>query len=125
MAVCAFVAFPCIPSTVAAQAQQSPANDAAGAAKDGADTSKDGTAGTAQGGGAPARQEPPPPTQAQDSIVLANGKVRLGATFYADWAYYAKTGFGPQFVTQTNFPGPENDSFNAFDVHRAYLNFFF
>src|SRR5581483_2245372 len=54
-----------------------------------------------------------------------NGKVRLGALVYLDLAYYAKTGFGPQFVTQTNFPGPGNDGFNSFDVHRTYLNFFY
>lgn len=49
----------------------------------------------------------------------------MGATLYTDWAYYNKTGFGPQFVTQTNFPGPGNDNFNSFDVHRTYLNMYF
>ncbi len=62
---------------------------------------------------------------ATDSIVLANGRVRIGTVFYGDWAFYSQTGFGPQFVTQTNFPGPGNDHFNSFDVHRTYLNFFF
>jgi len=57
--------------------------------------------------------------------VLANGKVRLGAVFYADWAYYGQTCFGPQFVTQTNFPGPGNDHFNSFDVHRTYINLYY
>lgn len=65
------------------------------------------------------------PQQLQDSIQLANGKVQIGATFYADWAYYAKTGFAPQFVTQTNFPGTGNDGFNTFDVHRTYINLFY
>ncbi len=69
-----------------------------------------------------AAQTPPPPP---DSISLASGKIRLGAVFFTDWAYYNKTGFGPQFVTQTNFPGPGNDSFNTFDVHRTYLNVYF
>lgn len=64
-------------------------------------------------------------SQLQDSIALANGKVRLGALFYADYAYYYKTGFGPQFVTQTNFPGAGNDNFSTFDVHRTYINLFF
>ncbi len=72
-----------------------------------------------------AAQQPAGPQQAQDSITLANGKVRLGALFYADYAYYYKTGFGPQFVTQTNFPGPGNDNFNSFDVHRTYINLYY
>jgi hypothetical protein len=61
----------------------------------------------------------------QDSITLANGKVRFGALFYADYAYYYQTGFGPQFVTQTNYPGPGNDNFSTFDVHRTYINLFY
>jgi hypothetical protein len=76
------------------------------------------------GGGAPA-QAAPAPAPLPDSINLAQGKLRIGATLYTDWAWYNKTGFGPQFVTQTNFPGPGNDNFNTFDVHRTYLNMFF
>lgn len=72
-----------------------------------------------------AQAQAPAPAAASDSIVLAQGKVRIGAVLYTDWAYYAKTGFGPQFVTQTNFPGPDNDNFSTFDVHRTYLNLFF
>jgi hypothetical protein len=52
-------------------------------------------------------------------------KVKLGTLVYGDWAYYWKTGFGPQFLTQINQPGPGNDNFNSFDLSRAYLNFFF
>jgi hypothetical protein len=70
-------------------------------------------------------QQPAGPAQLQDSVALANGKVRLGALFYADYAYYYATGFGPQFVTQTNFPGPGNDNFSTFDVHRTYINLFY
>jgi hypothetical protein len=66
-----------------------------------------------------------PPSQVQDSIVLANGKVRIGALFYTDFGVYFQTGFGPQFVTQTNFPGPGNNDFTTFDVHRAYINLFY
>ncbi len=53
---------------------------------------------------------------------LAFGKVKIGATFYGDWAYYNKTGFGPQFLTQMNTAGPGNDGFNTFDITRTYLN---
>lgn len=67
----------------------------------------------------------PAPAPAPDSISLAQGKIRIGVVFYGDWALYTRTGFGPQFVTQTNFPGPGNDNFNSFDVHRTYLNLFF
>ncbi len=79
----------------------------------------------AQAPAAPAPAQPAAAAPAQDSIVLANGKVRLGAVFYADWGFYDKTGFGPQFVTQTNFPGPGNDNFSSFDVHRTYINLFY
>ncbi|HWA95409.1 MAG TPA: hypothetical protein VG844_12480 [Terracidiphilus sp.] len=53
---------------------------------------------------------------------LAFGKVKIGATFFGDWAYYSKTGFGPQFMTQMNTEGPGNDGFNTFDITRTYLN---
>lgn len=53
---------------------------------------------------------------------LAFGKVKIGGLFYGDWAYYTDTGFGPQFLTQINQPGPGNGGFNSFDVTRAYIN---
>lgn len=56
---------------------------------------------------------------------LATQKIKLGVTFFSDYAFYNKTGFGPQFITQINQPGPGNDHFNSFDVTRAYLNFFY
>src|SRR5579884_4090413 len=40
-------------------------------------------------------------------------KVKLGTLVYGAWAYYWKTGFGPQFLTQINQPGPGNDNFNT------------
>lgn len=56
---------------------------------------------------------------------LANGKIRIGATFFGDWSYYTDTGFGPQFLTQLNQDGPGNAGFNSFDITRAYLNFLY
>jgi hypothetical protein len=52
-------------------------------------------------------------------------KISLGTLVYADYRYMPHTGFGPQFLTQMNWPGPGNNSFNAFDITRAYLDFKF
>lgn len=56
------------------------------------------------------------------SDLAIGDKIKIGATFFGDWAYYSKTGFGPQFLTQMNGEGPGNDGFNTFDVTRTYLN---
>ncbi|HTR66120.1 MAG TPA: hypothetical protein VMH85_10125 [Terriglobales bacterium] len=56
---------------------------------------------------------------------LAHGKVKIGATFYGDYSYYTDTGFGPQFLTQINQPGPGNGGFNSFDITRTYINLFY
>jgi hypothetical protein len=64
-----------------------------------------------------------PTQQASDSIELASGKIKIGALAYADYAYYYKTGFGPQFLTQTNFAGAGNNNYSTFEVNRTYLNF--
>jgi hypothetical protein len=56
---------------------------------------------------------------------LATQKIKLGVTFFGDYAFYSDTGFGPQFLTQINQPGPGNSHFNPFDVTRTYLNFFY
>ncbi len=56
---------------------------------------------------------------------LAFEKIKLGVTFFGDYGLYTNTGFGPQFLTQINQPGPGNGDFNSFDVTRAYLNFFY
>jgi hypothetical protein len=69
---------------------------------------------------APAGQE-----KKSNPLEFDNGKVKLGATFYGDYAYYAKTGYGPQFLTQLNQAGPGNDGFNSFDITRTYINFFY
>jgi hypothetical protein len=52
-------------------------------------------------------------------------KFKISTLFYGDWAFYSKTGFGPQFLTQLNPPGPGNDNYNSFDITRAYINLFF
>ena len=62
------------------------------------------------------------PSSVTDSIVLADGKIKIGALAYADYAYYYNTGFGPQFLTQTNFAGAGNDNYSTFEVNRTYLN---
>lgn len=54
---------------------------------------------------------------------LAFQKIKLGVTFYGDFTHYTDTGFGPQFLTQANQPGPGNSGFNSFDITRTYLNF--
>jgi len=81
------------------------------------------SASTAGGSGAAAR--PANQERKSDSIELANGKVRIGTLLYADYAYYTKTGFGPQFLTQINQPGPGNNSYNTFEISRAYINLFY
>ena len=58
-------------------------------------------------------------------VELDHGKVKIGATFYGLYRYYADTGFGPQTLTQINRPGPGNGGFNSFDVNRTYFNFFY
>lgn len=63
--------------------------------------------------------------QKPDSIELAGGKVKIGTLFYGDYAFYAKTGFGPQFLTQVNPPGPGNNGYNTFEITRAYINLFY
>lgn len=59
------------------------------------------------------------------SIELANGKVRIGTLLYADYGYYTNTGFGPQFTSQINPPGPANNGYNTFEITRAYINLFY
>ncbi len=66
-----------------------------------------------------------PATQLSDSIQFAQGKFRIGALLYADWADYFKSGFGPQFLTQINPAGAGNNGFNTFEINRTYLNMYF
>jgi hypothetical protein len=52
-------------------------------------------------------------------------KIHIGTLVYADYRFMPHTGFGPQFLTQINWPGPGNNAYNAFDITRAYLDFMF
>lgn len=52
-------------------------------------------------------------------------KISVGTLVYADYGYFSHTGFGPQFLTQQNWPGPGNNSFNSFNITRTYLDFKF
>jgi hypothetical protein len=52
-------------------------------------------------------------------------KIYIGTLMYGDYALYTHTSFGPQFLTQTNQPGPGNNIYNAFDITRTYINFLF
>jgi hypothetical protein len=52
-------------------------------------------------------------------------KFRIGALSYMDYSLYTHTGFGPQFLENTNPPGPYNNMYNAFDITRVYLNTYF
>jgi len=67
--------------------------------------------------------EPGAPEEKQSKLSdLAFGKIKIGGTFYGDYAYYTATGFGPQFLTQINQAGPGNDGFNSVDINRTYIN---
>ncbi len=52
-------------------------------------------------------------------------KISIGTLVYAQYGYFSHTGFGPQFVEDQNWPGPGNNSFNSFNISRAYLDFKF
>lgn len=56
---------------------------------------------------------------------IASQKIKLGVTLFGDYSFYTDTGFGPQFITQINQPGPGNAHFNSFDITRTYLNFYY
>ena len=115
--------------TVAAVEAARPAREASGAA-----TPASAESLPAHSGGAGAGSAAPVavsaaaaqiPAKKPEAIELAGGKIRLGFTMYGDWGMYFKSGFGPQFLTQTNQPGPGNDNFNSFDINRTYVNFFY
>ncbi len=61
----------------------------------------------------------------RDYIDNFRNRFRVGALVYGDYAFFTHTGYGPQFLTQENWPGPGNNLYNSFDLTRAYLNFFF
>jgi hypothetical protein len=74
-------------------------------------------------GGAAAESSSQAAEKKPSAIELAGGRIQLGFTMYGDWGMYYNTGFGPQFFTQINQPGPGNDNFNSFDINRTYINF--
>jgi cell division protein FtsB len=61
----------------------------------------------------------------RDYINNLQSKFRLGTLVYGDYRFYTHTGYGPQELTEINAPGPGNNTFNSFNVTRAYLNMFF
>jgi hypothetical protein len=71
-------------------------------------------------------REPQKPAQDLGKALGINSdKIKLGVTAFGDFQFYTDTGFGPQFITQINQPGPGNEHFNSFDITRTYLNFFY
>ncbi len=80
-------------------------------------------AGTARG--SEAAPQPAPQNHKGGEIEVAEGKLRIGGMLFSDYAYYTKAGFGPQFLTQINQPGPGNNGYNSFDISRAYINLFY
>jgi len=57
---------------------------------------------------------------------LANGKIKIGATFYGFYSVFPKTGFGPQSLDNTDiYPGPGNNGYNEFNINRTYINIFY
>ncbi len=61
----------------------------------------------------------------QDYVGNLKNKVSLGTLVWFDYGLFPHTGFGPQYLTQMNWPGPGNDMYNSFYLNRAYINFLF
>jgi len=61
----------------------------------------------------------------RDFIDNFQDKFRIGTLVYGDYRFYTHTGFQPQELTQVTNPGPWNNNYNAFDITRTYLNFYF
>jgi len=65
----------------------------------------------------PAEARPPGPSVAATSAPATGDNAlpeflkhfKLSTLIYGDWAAYPQTGWGPQFLTQINPPGPGND----------------
>ena len=72
-----------------------------------------------------AEKQPEKKNNLASKLGIHSEKIKLGVTVFGDYAFYPRTGFGPQFLTQINQPGPGNDNFNSFDITRTYLNFFY
>jgi hypothetical protein len=52
-------------------------------------------------------------------------RIKIGTLVYGDYAFFTHTGFGPQNLTQFNYPGPGNNYYNSFDITRTYMNFLY
>jgi uncharacterized coiled-coil protein SlyX len=73
----------------------------------------------------PAAAKSPQKQEHPEAPSFANGKIKIGATFFGLYRYYTDTGFGPQILTLLNTPGPGNGGFNSFDVDRTYVSLFY
>ncbi len=57
---------------------------------------------------------------------LAFGKVKIGATFYADWSYWSDWDGSTSFVDfQQTPPSTADQNYNTFELTRAYINIFY
>ena len=61
----------------------------------------------------------------QDYLASYKNKVSIGTQVWFGYSIFSHPGWGPQYLTQQIWPGPGNDGYNDFFLHRAYLNFFF
>ncbi len=61
----------------------------------------------------------------QDYLGSFKNKVSFGTLVWFDYGMFSHTGWGPQHLTQMNWPGPGNNGYNSFYLNRAYLNFLF
>jgi len=60
-----------------------------------------------------------------DYLADFRDRFRVGALVYSSYKMYTHTGFGPSQFDNNSWPGPGNNIYNAFDIDRAYLNFYF
>ena len=57
---------------------------------------------------------------------LAFGKVKIGATFFADYSYWSDYDNSTQFIDNQTKPSAISDeNYNAYEVTRAYVNIFY
>jgi hypothetical protein len=61
----------------------------------------------------------------QDYVGNLKNKVSIGTLVWFDYGLFTHTGWGPQYLTQMNWPGPGNNLYNSFFLNRAYINFVF
>ncbi len=61
----------------------------------------------------------------QDYLGNMKNKVSIGTLVWFDYGLFTHTSWGPQYLTQMNWPGPGNNMYNSFYLNRAYINFLF